>query len=174
MTGAGGGGVFFTTRWSVVLEAGAGGEDGAREALEYLCRTYWYPLYSYVRRGGKGVEEAKDLTQGFFLHLLEGDVIAAADADRGRFRTFLLTALKNYVAGDWRRQQAQKRGGGAEVFSLDEDEAEGRFQVEPEDGLSADVVFDQRWARALLERVFVRMREEFERAGKGERFEVKR
>jgi RNA polymerase sigma-70 factor (ECF subfamily) len=163
--------VFPDTRWSVVLRAGleAGGE--AKAALERLCRDYWFPLYAFVRRRGYSPEDAEDVTQGFMLHLLEGPLLGRADRERGRFRSFLLGALQHFLAKEIRRQQTIKRGGGREVFSLDAEEGERRFAQEPADEVTPEVQFERSWAFALLERVFARLREEYEQAGRAELFE---
>ena len=156
---------FLTTRWSVVLAAGHAAEPGSRRALGELCETYWYPLYAYVRRRGYRGEDARDLTQAFFTRLLEKNAVGAADPDRGRFRAFLLGALKNFLANEWDREQAQKRGGGRRVLSLDFEAAEGRFSPEPEDPAPPDNAFEREWALEVLQRALQRLREEY--AGKG-------
>lgn len=141
---------FVTTRWSVVLQLWDKDSPQAEEALNYLCRTYWYPLYAYARRGGLNVDEAKDATQSFFQHMLGKSLFARADPQRGRFRSFLLTCFKNHVG-----QQRRKRplvGGGAQVFSLDETEAEQRYQHEPVDPQSPDLLYERRWAVTQLEK----------------------
>src|SRR5208282_2542741 len=118
---------FVTTHWSVVLSAQDPHSPRSRQSLESLCRTYWYPLYSYARRTGHSPPDAEDLTQGFFARLLEKDYLKAAARDKGRFRTFLLVALKRYLANEWDRQHAQKRGGFAPIIQIDQDLAESRF-----------------------------------------------
>src|ERR1700690_305055 len=127
-----GGRVFATTRWTVVLQAGGPTSEGSAWALEQLCRTYWYPLYSFARRTGVLPHDAEDLTQSFFVHLLEKDVIARADRERGRFRSFLLAAFKNYHTNERARHAAAKRGGGRAIVSFDELQAEDRYQHEPQ------------------------------------------
>ena len=166
-------GQFLPTRWSVVMRAGdIANPEESRGALEQLCSAYWYPLYAYVRRSGKAVEDAQDLTQGFFAHLISGSGLATLDAGRGSFRSFLLGALKNYMISEWRRENARKRGGGTSSFSLDAEDAERRYQFEPVSGeLTPELLYDRRWARAVLERVFANLRDEFRRSGKEERFE---
>lgn len=159
---------FSTTHWSVVLAAGADSSPGARQALEVLCRAYWYPLYASVRRRGHSPEDAQDLTQAFFARLLENDSLRAADPARGRFRTFLLTALKNFMHAEWEKGRAEKRGGGHALISLDEQNAEGRYLAEPVDGLTPERLFEKRWAATLLERVMTRLREECQSEGRGE------
>lgn len=161
-------GVFATTRWSVVLAAG----DGADVALEDLCAAYWRPVYAYVRRWGHGPEDACDLTQGFFERLLEKNWIGRARKDRGRFRTFLLAALKAFLAGEYDKATALKRGGGATVVSMDAEDAEREYRLEPADGLSPDVLYDRRWAELVLQRVLQRLEAEFDHGGRGGRFTV--
>jgi RNA polymerase sigma-70 factor (ECF subfamily) len=168
-----GGGRFATTRWSVVAAAGGtGGEAEAGAALETLCRTYWYPLYAYVRRKGRGPDDAADLVQGFFVSLLERHGVAAADRGRGRFRTFLLASLDHYVANEWRRAAAQKRGGGAVVVGLDFSDGERRYGLEPSHDLTPDRVFERRWALALIDAAMSRLRAEYESRGRGNVYEA--
>lgn len=165
---------FVTTRWSVVLRAGQADSAATRAALEKLCRAYWFPLYAFARREGCSAEEAQDLTQDFFCRLLEKNSLQTADPSRGRFRSFLLTSFKNLMTNEWRRTRRQKRGGGAEVFSLDHFEAEERYQVEPVDDLTPEKLFERRWAEALLARVLERLRAECDGDGseRARRFEV--
>ena len=162
--------VFATTHWSVVLAAGQSSSPQAAAALEQLCRTYWYPLYAYVRRRGFGPEEAQDLTQEFFCRLLASDWLARADSDKGRFRTFLLCGLQNFLANEWQKTRRLKRGGGREHIALDALDAEERYRLEPTDSASADRLFDRRWALTLLERVLARLQAETSGDGDGERF----
>src|SRR5690349_21634078 len=124
-------GDFATTHWSVVLAAGHSSVPGAQEALETLCRAYWYPLYVYVRRQGYSSEDAQDLTQEFFARLLEKNSLVKADRDRGKFRTFLLGSLKNFLVNEWKRAGRLKRGGGLEFLSIDANAADDRFAAEP-------------------------------------------
>src|SRR6059036_989566 len=152
---------FATTHWSVVLTAGAGSSSVAQAALETLCRTYWYPLYAYIRRQGHSPHDAQDLTQEFFARLLQKDYLQAAGRDKGRFRTFLIVALKRFLANEWDRARAQKRGGGQVLLSLDTENAEARYQTEPAADLSADRIFERRWALTLLDRATTRLRHEF-------------
>jgi RNA polymerase sigma-70 factor (ECF subfamily) len=126
-----GGGTFHTTHWSVVLAARQADPPGARQALEQLCRAYWYPLYAYLRREGWSEPDAEDLTQGFFAHLFEHQTLDRATREKGRFRSFLLASLKYYVAGQRAREQRQKRGGGRTLVSLDAGSAEERYRLEP-------------------------------------------
>jgi len=170
---AGGGrnAVFATTHWSVVLSAAGRGPAQSSHALETLCRTYWYPLYAYVRRTGKSPEDAEDLTQAFFARLLEQDWLAAADQTRGRFRSFLLGSFKHFLANEWDKASAQKRGGRVRLLSLDAKAAETRFHREPTDTATPDKEFDRRWALTLLDTVLNRLRQEYTAEGKSDLFE---
>ena len=161
---------FVTTRWSVVRAAGVGAGSTGREALSELCQTYWYPLYAFLRRRGHQPEEAQDLTQAFFTHLLEGRVLSAADAARGRFRSFLLQSLKNFLSTERRRRFAQKRGGGRPMLSLDYQSGEDRYRLEPADPLTPERLFDRRWALTLLEQGLAELRREYETSGRGALF----
>ena len=161
---------FTTTRWTLVLEAADTKSPHAREALEDLCERYWHPLYVYVRRRGYGLEEAQDLTQGFFVQLLGKRYIKAADPQRGKFRSFLLTSLKNFLANEWDRAGAQKRGGGRAPISLDFEQGESLDQVEAADNTSPDKVYELRWALTLIDQTLVRLAAEMEEAGQSRRF----
>lgn len=163
--------VFVTTHWSVVLSARGKDSPQSAAALETLCRTYWYPLYAYVRRQGHSPPDAQDLTQEFFARLLEKDYLKAADREKGRFRTFLIVALKRFLANEWDRLRAQKRGGGQPLLSLDAELAEQRYRIEPVEGTTADRIFERRWALTLLDRTMTRLREEFASAGKAGDFD---
>jgi RNA polymerase sigma factor (sigma-70 family) len=163
---------FVTTHWSVVLAAGRDDSTRARPALEKLCRNYWYPLYAFVRRLGHSAHDAEDLVQSFFAVCLEKNYLAAVEQGRGRFRSFLLVALKRFLANEWDKQRAQKRGGAQTVVALDSLTAEQRYALEPADALSADKLFDRRWALALLDQVVNRLREEQAAGGKGTQFEA--
>jgi RNA polymerase sigma-70 factor (ECF subfamily) len=163
--------VFVTTRWSVVLDASRKETTVVRAALEELCRTYWYPLYAYARRRGHSPEDAQDLTQAFFERLLERHWVERADPERGRFRTFLLTAMSRFLADQWDRGRACKRGGGAVVVPVESGEAETRYGVEPVDASTPEQYFERRWAMALLETVLRRLRAEYEDGGRGVLFE---
>jgi len=157
---------FSTTHWTVVMLAAEQESAEASKALERLCKNYWFPLYAYVRRRGYNPEDAQDLTQEFFCRVLEKRYLRLADPERGKFRTFLITSLSNFLANDWQKGQAAKRGSGQTVFSLDAEAPETRFMAEPSEGLSPDKVYDKRWAVALLERVLQRLRKEYLTAGK--------
>lgn len=166
VTGGQGGQVFHTTRWSVVLKAGEASDGSeARTALELLCRDYWYPLYAFVRRKGRDPDEAADLVQAFFLRLLERALLSRADPERGRFRTYLLTALDRFLIEEWRKGAALKRGGGRRVFSFDLEQGEERYQREPESRETAEREYERRWAQTVLERALARLGEEAEAKG---------
>jgi DNA-directed RNA polymerase specialized sigma24 family protein len=159
---------FATTRWSLVLHAGGSSPSLAHEALTALCRTYWPPLYAYVRRRGHAVHDAQDLTQAFFARLLEQGWIERADPGKGRFRTFLLTALQRFLADEWDRARALKRGGAQPPVSLDA--LENDYQAFASTALSADRLYDRQWALALLDRTLSRLETEFARAGRAAEF----
>lgn len=161
---------FTTTHWSVVLAAGQDTPDG-RQALEPLCRTYWYPLYAYVRRRGYEPEEARDFTQSFFARLLEKDLLARASPERGRFRSFLLTAMQHFLADERDRASALKRGGGQSILSWEELTPEARYAAEPAENCSPDKLFERRWALTILDQAWNRLGEEYRAEGKGELFE---
>lgn len=163
---------FATTHWSVVLTAGETSNPEIQGALEALCRTYWYPLYAYVRRTGRNPEEACDLTQEFFARFLRQGHVSLADPARGRFRTFLLTSMKRFVANEWKKEHRLKRGGDQQILSLDAAEGEQRFAGEPADAASPDVLYERRWAAALLERVLGLLGEECATSGRGAQFEA--
>lgn len=161
---------FPTTRWTLVVTAGDPQRKEARSALVSLCERYWYPLYAYLRRRGYSADQAEDLTQGFFIRLLEGRYLGRADPDKGRFRSFLLTSLKFFVADEQDRQRARKRGGGA-VVSLEFSLGEARYQREPAHDETPERMFERRWARSVLDRVVERLQDEFVRHGRPEHFE---
>ena len=165
--------IFVTTRWTVVLAAGRKATPQAAHALEELCRTYWFPLYAYVRRRGHAKADAEDLTQAFFARFLEKNYLASFTAERGRFRAFLLASLKNFLANEWDKSQRLKRGGGAAHLSLDWESADTKFQfqVAATNEPSPDKVFDREWAVALLAHVLERLRKECEAEGKSRQFD---
>jgi RNA polymerase sigma-70 factor (ECF subfamily) len=165
-----GGGRFATTQWSVVVAAGNADAPDARRALESLCAAYWYPLYAFARRRGAGAHAAQDLVQGFFAVLLEKDYLAQVDRDRGRFRAFLKTAFAHYTAKEREKARAQKRGGDLLHLSLDFEQGEERYSLEPADATTPDAVFERRWALTMLDRVVARLKTEFSAAGKQELF----
>jgi RNA polymerase sigma factor (sigma-70 family) len=162
---------FVTTRWTQVVAARATSSGDAPEALESLCRAYWRPLYYWVRRQGRSPQDAQDLTQEFFARLLEKDWLRNADPALGRFRTFLLVALKRFLADDWDRSRAQKRGGNWRRTEFDLDAAEQQFTEHPAEG-PADHVFDRQWATTLLDRAIGRLRQEYETAQRAHEFAV--
>ena len=164
-------GGFQTTHWSLVLRAGNRADREADDALAALCGRYWYPLYAYVRRRSADVHEAQDLTQEFFARLLEKNTLAAASPGRGRFRSFLLTAVKNFLANQRDRDHAAKRGGGARTLSLDWDSGESRLKMEPAHDLTPERLFERQWVLTLLELVMRRLQQECEAAGKAGQFE---
>lgn len=169
-TESGRAGVFDTTHWSVVLQAASQFTPQAQEALERLCQIYWYPLYVHVRRAGWREEDAKDLTQHFFSRFLERRYLQLADPERGRFRSFLLTSLKNFLANEWEKVRAQKRDRQRTV-SWDAFDPEARYQLEPTDSLSPDRLYEKRWVATLLENVLAQLRSEYEAAGRWLEFE---
>ena len=163
---------FNTTRWSLVLAAGHKSSPAADAALAELYERYWFPVYAYVRRRVGDVHQAEDLTQEFLCRLNEKNFWAAADPARGRFRSFLLTAVKNFLASEWRREAAAKRGGGARAVSLDFESGESRLSRHPADTNTPEAEFDRRWAVALLEHVLARLESDFAAEGKAEQFQV--
>ena len=155
----------------MVLLAGEAQAPRADAALESLCRTYWNPLYAYVRRRGHSSHDAQDLTQEFFARLLEKKYLQLADRERGRFRSFLLKSLQHFLVNEWVRGQAQKRGGGQYVFSLDEEAAERTYQQEPADEMVPESLYDKRWAMTLLERAMDRLGADYAATGKRELYD---
>ncbi len=164
-------GRFTATHWSVVLAARDGDSTRARAAMEALCRAYWYPLYAFVRRMGQSPHDAEDSVQGFFALCLEKNYLAAADEAKGRFRSFLLLALKRFLAKERDKSRARKRGGGQKPIALDSLSAEQRYTLEPAEHMSADKLFERRWALTLLEQVLSRLRDEQAAAGRLDAFE---
>jgi RNA polymerase sigma factor (sigma-70 family) len=162
---------FATTRWTVVLAAGRKSSARSDGALAELCRTYWYPLYAYVRRRGHSREDAEDLVQAFFARFLEKNYLEGLSSERGKFRAFLLASLKHFLANEWDKAGRLKRGGGVEHLSLDWQDANGRYHLDPADTASPDQLFDREWALALLGRVVMRLREECATAGKARLFQ---
>ncbi|MCI0738612.1 MAG: sigma-70 family RNA polymerase sigma factor [Gemmataceae bacterium] len=163
---------FDTTHWSVVLAAGEAGSPRATEALSHLCQTYWYPLYAFVRRNGHDVEAARDLTQEFFARLLERDYLRNAAPHKGRFRTFLLVALKRFLVNEWHRGCTLKRGREQIFVPLDAATAEERYALEPADETTPETIYEQRWAHALLDGVMGCLQQEAAANGKAEQFEL--
>lgn len=163
--------VFATTHWSLVLSARDPQSPQSAAALEKLCRTYWFPIYAFVRRQGHGPHDAQDLTQEFFVRLLEKKYLADVDPAKGRFRSFLLASLKHFLANEWDKTKAQKRGGGQVMIPIDIKSAENSGGFEPADHLTAENIFERRWALTLLEQVLRRLRAEYVRDGREKLFE---
>jgi RNA polymerase sigma factor (sigma-70 family) len=163
---------FQTTHWSVVLRVADGHSHEASQALEKLCRTYWFPIYAFVRKRGHSPEQAQDLTQGFFAHFLEKQHLMKASRERGRFRSFLMTSVENFLRNEFERAQAQKRGGGRQLISLNEQDAEARYLCEPSDESDPAKTFEQRWASTLLNTVLSRLQDEFGASGRADLFEA--
>ncbi len=163
-------GRFATTHWSVVLTANQSDDQRSHEALTRLCQTYWYPLYAFVRRQGYGAEDAKDLTQGFFAHLLEHHGLGKLERAKGKFRSFLLASMRHFLADERARAHAHKRGGGHAPIPLDAASAEKRYGLEAPDYASPDKLFDRSWALTLMEQVLGQLRAEQEAAGKLKQF----
>ncbi len=163
---------FVTTQWTAVLAAGRSDSTHARTALEKLCRDYWFPLYAYVRRQGHDAHDAQDLTQEFFARLLEKNYLADVQREKGRFRSFLLAAMKHFLANEWHRANAQKRGGGQKLIPLEAGDAESRYGVEPAHNESPDKLFERRWALTVLDLVLTRLREEHVASGKINNFDA--
>jgi len=161
--------VFVTTHWSVVLAAGRDDTPRASDALGKLCQTYWYSLYAYVRQHGYAPHDAQDLTQEFFARLLAKNTLGATTREKGKFRSFLLTALNHFLVDEWKKARAQKRGGG-QVVSLNARDAETRFEREPVDALTPERLFEQNWALSLLDSVYRLLQCEYERDDKGALF----
>jgi RNA polymerase sigma factor (sigma-70 family) len=164
-------GLFTTTHWSVVMAAGGPQSPASARALETLCRTYWYPLYAYVRRKGHTAPDAEDLTQEFFARLLEKNALSQVGREGGKFRSFLLKALNHFLANEWEHRHAGKRDERRLAFSLDQLDLESRFQAEPVDEATPECLFDRKWAAALLEQAMNRLGDEYASAGKAELFQ---
>lgn len=164
--------VFGTTHWSVVIAAGECGTEKSQTALTQLCQRYWYPLYFFIRRKGISATEAQDLTQAFFEDFLARNQVIRADPARGRFRSFLVSSLENFLHNQWRRRTAQKRGGGQLPISLDAQRAEARYEAEPLDTEAPDVAYVRQWARTLLDETVAALEAEWERDGRGALFQA--
>jgi RNA polymerase sigma-70 factor (ECF subfamily) len=163
---------FLSTHWSIVLRAGRANDSDARAALAFLCQRYWYPLYVFLRRHGIGPERAEDVTQGFFARLIEKQILERAKPSRGRFRSFLLASLRNFLANESDRAAARKRGGGRPVLSLDIKAGEAKLRFEPSHEQTPEKIFNRAWAVQLLEWVVGRLRQEFADQGKAGEFDV--
>jgi RNA polymerase sigma factor (sigma-70 family) len=162
---------FTTTHWSIVINAQDPASPQAGQALEKLCRAYWYPLYAFVRRQGRDEATAKDLTQGFFAKLLEKNYLAGVCPEKGRFRNFLLASVKHFISDEWDKARALKRGGGQTIVSLDETTGEDRYRQEPVEAMDAEKLYERRWALTLLEQARARLEQEFRIAGKAALYE---
>lgn len=163
---------FHTTRWSVVLAVGDGQSDESSQALELLCRTYWFPLYAYVRRWGQPPADAEDLTQAFLARMLEKRYLGLADPARGRFRTFLLCAFKRFLADEWEKSNTAKRGRGVTPLPLDDLDPESRYAIEPVDARSPDALYDRQWAQSMLREVLARLQREWTSEGRQDAFDT--
>ncbi len=163
---------FHTTHWTIVLTAREKDGTAAQEALASLCSTYWYPLYAFIRRQGSSPHEAEDLTQGFFFHFLERHALGSVQPAAGKFRSFLLACLKNFLSNERERAHAQRRGSGRALVSLDSTDAETRYSLEPAEERAPEALFERRWALAVIERTMTELRREYVTAGKSELFEA--
>jgi RNA polymerase sigma factor (sigma-70 family) len=168
----GGANRFQTTRWSVVLLSGKSEVSGSNEAFAELCRLYWYPLYAFIRHRGHSPEDAQDLAQGFFLHLAERRTLRRVDRSKGKFRSFLLASLQNYLSNEAQRSRCLKRGGKAQFLYLDIEDAEERYGMEPANALTPEKIFDARWAMVLLGEAMNRLSREYLGQGKANAFEA--
>jgi RNA polymerase sigma factor (sigma-70 family) len=173
ISSGGSGSAFPSTQWSMVMRAGGDASSQARSALDHLCRQYWFPLYAFVRRQGRSHHEAEDCTQEFLARLLAAEGVGRARREKGRFRTFLLTALRNFLTNEWRRTQAAKRGGGQAPLPMEFEEAEKTFSREPADtALTPEQAFDRTWALGMIDRSMAELRKDYEKSGRGPLFAV--
>ena len=163
---------FPQTRWSLVLAVQGKDEALSGEALASLCQAYWYPIYAHARRSCANAADAEDLTQAFFENLLDRDIFERVKPEGGRLRSYLLKAMNHFMAGDFRKRTALKRGGGRQIVSIDQEVAEGRFLAEPRDTEDPEVLYERRWARSLLDQVFELLRKESEERDRVDEFEV--
>jgi RNA polymerase sigma-70 factor (ECF subfamily) len=163
---------FATTHWSIIAAAGGDSQAGAREALELLCRTYWPAIYAHVRRSGRDPQTAQDLTQAFFARLLERQVIPRADPERGRFRSFLLASLRNFLCNEHDRESARKRGGDRRVLPIAWDAVESRYGTEPGHRLTPERAFERQWALTVLEQALTALESQYRESGKHGLFEA--
>lgn len=163
---------FATTAWSVVVKAGEKQCPESQQAMETLCRDYWYPLYAYLRRKGLASHEAEELTQAFFVHLLERNRLGTADPLKGRFRSFLLTSLNHFMIQDWRKKNALKRGGGVQTLPIDFANADQRYSHEPAESLTAEKLFARKWALQILQQVLDQLQVHYQERGRSELFEA--
>jgi RNA polymerase sigma factor (sigma-70 family) len=169
---AGGAKRFQSTRWSVVLLSAQSQAPGSKEAFANLCKLYWYPLYAFVRHRGHSPEDAEDLVQGFFLHLVEHKTLSRIDRSKGKFRSFLLASVQKYLSDEADRARCSKRGGKAEFVHLDLEGAEDRYGLEPVDALTPEKIFDARWAMALISEALNRLNREYVAQGKATTFQT--
>jgi RNA polymerase sigma-70 factor (ECF subfamily) len=163
---------FVTTRWSMVHAAGQQSTVESREALTTLCQAYWYPLYAFARRRVSDAAEAQDLTQAFFAELLEKNYVGSATPERGRFRAYLLTALKHFLSKEWEKARAQKRGGGIAPLSLDFKDGDSRYGIQPAAGLTPEQMYDRQWALTLLDRTMQELADEYSTPQRSEQFRL--
>jgi len=163
---------FHTTRWTLVMVSAQSQVGDGKAALGELCRIYWYPLYSFVRRRGYSPHDAQDLTQGFFLHLLEHRALTQVDRLKGKFRSFLLASVQNYLSNEAQRARSLKRGKEYEFVSLDWENAENRYRLEPADYLTAEKIYDARWAMTLLTHVMLTLEGAYVAEGRGSTFQA--
>ena len=170
----GGANRFQTTRWSVVLVSAQSQAPGSKIAFADLCKLYWYPLYAFIRHRGYSPEDSEDLVQGFFLHLVEHKTLSRVDRSKGKFRSFLLASLQNYLSDEADRARCLKRGGKAEFVRLDLESAEDRYRLEPVDALTPEKIFDARWAMALIGEALNRLNREYVAQGKATTFNTLR
>ncbi len=165
---------FPATRWTQIRRAVGHDTKDAQRALGELCQSYWYPLYAYARRAGQSVDDAEDLVQSFFAKLLEKHYLESADPSKGRLRTFLLTAMKRFMANEWRNQHTLKRGGGVEVFSIDVDEAEESYKHEPVEATTPEDLYERQWINTLLKAAVDKLRASYAERGRAEQFDFMR
>lgn len=163
---------FATTQWSMVLSAGTDSQENANRALDSLCQQYWYPLYAFLRRRGMSHDQSQDLTQAFFVHLLEKKSYEKADPTRGRFRTFLMTAINNFVSNHWRAENAAKRKPKTSLLSIQFEEGEKRYDLEPQIDVTAEKLFERRWGLTVLQNAMNQLEESYNDDGKGELFQA--
>jgi RNA polymerase sigma-70 factor (ECF subfamily) len=162
------GAAFTTTRWTEVLQAALPGPGRDEAAFASLYTAYWFPLYSFARRQGLSPADAEDIVQGFFTHLISNEALAALQREGGRFRSFMLKSLENFIHVEWRRQRAQKRGGGQRLLSLNAENGEARFALDAADAETPALAFEKRWVLTMLERVTARLRDDYARSGREE------
>ncbi len=163
---------FETTQWSIVLRAGHSTDSDAGEALTYLCQRYWYPLYAFLRKKGYSIEAAEDVTQSFVAKLIENRALTLAIPQRGRFRSFLLASLQNFLINEWKHASAKKRGGHVVIVSMNVESGESKLNLQPSDDLTAEKIFERAWAVQLLQCVLEQLRQEYDQRSKLREFEL--